>query len=179
MVIKELTIEDLVPQDVPPGELSIEPGPDRVPRRPLSASIDHIVPRIAGGADDLGNLQIAHLFCNLHKNAFSSRHGFTRPEYVRAVLADLMEGTPVPELIHRGCFPSWAYPARRRVEFMIPLYIAAGVVEADPSYGDPASRSDLFIREFGNDRWQEAVADIKRRRAKQRARWGLAQLPVP
>lgn len=90
-----------------------------------------------------------------------------------------MEGTPVPELIHRGFFPSWAYPARRQVEFMISLYIAAGVVEADLSYGDPASRSDLFIRDFGNDRWQEAVADIKRRRAKQRASWSLAQPPVP
>jgi HNH endonuclease len=173
MVIRRLTIEDLVVEDVASGELSAE-LPERLPRRPLSASIDHIVPRIAGGGDDPGNLQIAHLFCNLHKNAFSSGHGFTRPEYVRAVLADLMEGTPVPELIHRGCFPSWAYLASRQVEFMISLYIAAGVVDADPSYGDPASRSEPFIRKFGNDRWQEAVADIKTRRAEQRAHWGLS-----
>lgn len=34
---------------------------------PLSASIDHIVPRSAGGTDALENLQAAHLRCNSHR----------------------------------------------------------------------------------------------------------------
>ena len=123
-------------EDVPPGEDWPEATERSLPR-PLSASIEHIVPLAAGSTDDRGNLQLAHLFCNLHKNAFSPGHGFTRPEYVRAVLANLIDGTPVPEAIHRGCF-SWAYPASRRGEFMIALHIAAGQVEADPRYGDPA-----------------------------------------
>jgi hypothetical protein len=54
---------------------------------------------------------------------------------------------------------------------MIALKIAAGEIEADLRYGDPASRSDRFIRELGNDRWREAVADMKWRYAKWRTRW--------
>lgn len=34
---------------------------------PLCASIDHIVPVAAGGNNDLANLQLAHLRCNLAK----------------------------------------------------------------------------------------------------------------
>jgi 5-methylcytosine-specific restriction endonuclease McrA len=34
---------------------------------PGSLSIDHIVPVIAGGDDALGNLQVAHLGCNVAK----------------------------------------------------------------------------------------------------------------
>jgi hypothetical protein len=175
MLIREITVEELAVEDVPPEEDWPEPT-ERLPPRPLSASIDHIVPLAADGTDDRGNLQLAHLFCNLHKNASSPGTGFTRPEYVRAVLANLIDGTPVPEVIHRGCFPSWAYPASRRVEFMIALSIAAGEVEGDPRYGDPASRSNRFICELGNDRRWEVVADLKERRAKWRARWRPAHL---
>ncbi len=157
-------LEDGWPKDWP------EPT-ERFLRRPLSASVDHIVPMAAGGTDDRSNLQIAHLFCNLHKSASRSGVGFRRPEYVRAVLANLIDGTPVPEAIHRGCFPSWAYPASRRGELMITLYIAAGQVEADPRYGDPASRADPFIHQLGADRWQEVVADMKKRSDNRRARW--------
>lgn len=157
-------LEDGWPEDWP------EPT-ERLLRRPLSASVDHIVPMAAGGTDDRSNLQIAHLFCNLHKNAYRSGVGSRRPEYVRAVLANLIDGTPVPEAIRRGCFPSWAFPARRQVEFMIALLIAAGEVEADLRYGDLGSRSDRFILELGNDRWHEAVADMKERRVRWRARW--------
>jgi hypothetical protein len=167
----------LAAEVVPPGEESLDESPEpaeRCPPRPLSASIDHIVPLATDGTDDPGNLQLAHLFCNLHKNASSSGAGFMRPEYVRAVT--LIDGIPVPEEIHRSCFPSWAYPASRRVEFMIALCIAAGDLAADPRYGDPALRSDRFIRELGDDRWQEAVGDMKERRAKWRARWGVVHL---
>lgn len=34
---------------------------------PLSASVDHILPRAHGGSHDLANLQLAHLRCNLIK----------------------------------------------------------------------------------------------------------------
>lgn len=36
---------------------------------PLCASIDHLVPLAAGGTNDLANLQLAHLQCNLRKRA--------------------------------------------------------------------------------------------------------------
>jgi hypothetical protein len=137
------------------------------------------VPLAAGGTDGRSNLQIAHLFCNLYKNAYRSGVGFRRPEYVRAVLPNLIDGTPVPEAIRRGCFPSWAFPARQQVEFMIALLIAAGEVEADLRYGDLASRSDRFILELGNDRWHEAVADMKERRVRWRARWRPVCLRSP
>jgi hypothetical protein len=35
---------------------------------PLSASVDHIVPRAHGGSDDLDNLQLSHLTCNQKKH---------------------------------------------------------------------------------------------------------------
>jgi HNH endonuclease len=170
MLIGEISVEELVAEDVPSEEGWPQPT-ERLPRRPLSASIDHIVPLAAGGTDDRANLQLAHLFCNLHKNDSSAGTGFTRPEYVRAVLLNLIDGTPVPEVIRRGCFSSWDYPANRRVEFTFALYIAAGEVEADPRHGYPASRSERFIGEVGNDRWRAAVADMKERRAQWRARW--------
>ena len=85
-------------------------------------------------------MQIAHLYCNLQKNGFSASTGFCRPEYARARLLSLIEGIPMPEEIHRGCFPAWAFPASRQVEFMTAVFIAAGVVAADPRYGDPGSR---------------------------------------
>jgi hypothetical protein len=170
MLVGEISVEDLDAAVIPPGDDWSE-AIERLPPRPLSASIDHIMPLAAGGTDEPGNLQIAHLYCNLHKNASRPGSGWTRPEYVRAVLASLIGHTSVPEAIHRGCHSSWAYPASRRVEFMIALAIAAGEVEADPRYGDPDSRSDAFICELGHDRWLELVADMKRRRANWRARW--------
>jgi hypothetical protein len=36
---------------------------------PMSASVDHVVPRAHGGADDFSNLQLAHLTCNQKKHA--------------------------------------------------------------------------------------------------------------
>ena len=55
------------------------------------------MPLAAGGTDDRSNLQLAHLFCNLHKNASRPGAGFTRPEYVRAVLANRIDDTPCPK----------------------------------------------------------------------------------
>lgn len=34
---------------------------------PMCSSIDHVLPRANGGADDLSNLQLSHLVCNLRK----------------------------------------------------------------------------------------------------------------
>jgi hypothetical protein len=39
-------------------------NPRQRPPHPLSASLDHIVPRSAGGTDDPANLQAAHARCN-------------------------------------------------------------------------------------------------------------------
>ena len=165
--------EDLVDWPVPPDEaIEVYEGPKR--RRPLSASIDHIVPIATGGTNTRSNMQITHLFCNLEKNSSSSKTGFLRPEYVRARLSRLLDGTPVPEELRRSCFASWAYPAPRRIEFMIALNIAAGEVAADPRYGDPASRVERFEHEIGRDRWLAAVDDMRRRRAKRRSRWDTA-----
>lgn len=41
---------------------------------PLSASVDHVIPRAHGGSDDMANYALSHLRCNLVKNA---RLGFT------------------------------------------------------------------------------------------------------
>lgn len=38
-------------------------------RDPMSVSVDHITPRRAGGTDDLENLWLAHLICNMKKGA--------------------------------------------------------------------------------------------------------------
>jgi len=35
---------------------------------PLSPSVDHVIPRSKGGADDVGNYALAHLICNVRKN---------------------------------------------------------------------------------------------------------------
>lgn len=164
--VSRLRPEDLVVGEIPAGEEVRESGRD-----PLTASIDHIMPVSAGGTDSPSNLQISHLYCNLHKNASTAAVGSTRPEYVRAVLANLIDGTPVPEEIHRDRFPNWAYPSHRHVELMIALRIAAGEVAADPRYGDPAIRPDPFIRELGEDHWRDAVANMKECRTKWRARW--------
>lgn len=42
---------------------------------PLCASIDHIVPLSQGGTNDLTNLQLAHLRCNLRKRATTHEKG--------------------------------------------------------------------------------------------------------
>lgn len=81
--------EDLVFEEVPPGEW-VEAGYD-----PLAASVDHIIPRSAGGTDDPGNLQIAHLFCNLMKHDQPSPD----PSYASARLRHRLYGTPVPSRV--------------------------------------------------------------------------------
>jgi len=96
---REVTIlaSELIVEDVPPGEGVDglwEEGDDDAPRpyNPLAPSIDHILPRSRGGTNDDGNLQIAHLRCNLLK------HDDARPpsaEYARARLSLTLNGTPV------------------------------------------------------------------------------------
>jgi hypothetical protein len=105
--------------------------------RALSPSIDHIIAVSAGGAHTRANVRITHLWCNTERNS----HEPPPPECMRAQLSRLLDGTPVPEEIHRRQFPSWRWPASRHIERMIALYIAAGHVAADPRYGgDPAAR---------------------------------------
>ncbi len=102
---------DLALEDVPPGEQADGPREEveEAARRydPLAASIDHIVPRSRGGADDDGNLQIAHLRCNLLKHDQAQ----PSPEYARARLSLTLHGTPVPFRVWRR-----AVPLPRRVE---------------------------------------------------------------
>ena len=61
---------------------------------------------------------------------------------MRAALSRLLDGTPVPEDLHRSRYPSSRWPAKPRTEFMIALYIVAVHVAADTRYGspDPAER---------------------------------------
>jgi hypothetical protein len=66
------------------------PGP--ATRGPLSAAVDHIVPRDKGGIDDPANLQLAHRFCNGLKHARDSPD----PAYAMARLRWKLYGTPVP-----------------------------------------------------------------------------------
>jgi HNH endonuclease len=130
----KLDIEVLVAEPVPPGE-DVEVWEAPIRRRPLSASIDHILSIAGGGTHTRTNVQITHLFCNLEKSSSSRKTGFHRPEHVRAVLSNLLGNTPVPEELHRGCFASWAYPAKPNVERMIALYIAAGRWPPTPLWG--------------------------------------------
>lgn len=51
-------------------------SPDRSHPDPLAPSIDHVVPLARGGTNDLSNLQLAHLRCNLRKRAVE---GWTAP----------------------------------------------------------------------------------------------------
>jgi HNH endonuclease len=108
----KLDLEMLVAEDVPPGELVEEDPGYRRRRRPLSASIDHVVPVRAGGADSRGNVQIAHLFCNLAKNGSNGGDAFTRPEYVRASLTNLIDGTPIPEDVQPRMLPIVGLPSQ-------------------------------------------------------------------
>lgn len=38
-------------------------------RAPMSRSVDHVIPQAAGGTDDLKNLWLSHLICNMKKGA--------------------------------------------------------------------------------------------------------------
>jgi HNH endonuclease len=104
--------------------------------RALSPSIDHIVPVSSDGTHTKGNVRIAHLWCNVERNNGKP----PPPEDMRAKLTRLLDGTPVPEEVHRSQSPSWKWPAAPRIEYVIALYIAAGRVVAEPRYGDPATR---------------------------------------
>lgn len=176
MQVGEIPIEALVAEDVPPEE-EVPEEVRPLARRPLSASIDHIVPIAKGGSHTRENVQIAHLFCNIEKNSSDPDSRWVRPEYVRALLAQRVDGIPIPEGIHRACSPSWAYPASRRVEYMIALLIAIGDMAADPRYGDPATRLDPFVRELGAGTIRESLTRMRERRRRQSVpgslpRWG-------
>jgi 5-methylcytosine-specific restriction endonuclease McrA len=57
---------------------------------PISrATIEHIVPRVHGGTDDLGNLGLACARCNQGKGSRHDRH-FHRDERVRELVARLL-----------------------------------------------------------------------------------------
>lgn len=49
---------------------------DMTARDDLKPSVDHIIARAHGGADDPSNLQLAHLWCNQIKNARTGTSGF-------------------------------------------------------------------------------------------------------
>jgi hypothetical protein len=127
-----------------------------------------------GGPHTRANVRITHLSCNLETNNL----GTPSPKYMRAHLSELLDGTPVPEELHRSLFPSWRWPAKPLVEQMIALSITAGWVAADPRYGDPATRLQNAARQFAGDRAEDAIRDgldwidkVNRRRAPIDARW--------
>ena len=129
-----IVASDLNLDDVLAGAPADEPREDVKPttRRydPLAASIDHILPRSRGGTDDDGNLQIAHLRCNLLKHDQAQ----PSPEYARARLSLTLDGTPVPfgvwrrevPLRRRGT-PAW------RVRGLPPVWmVERGQVAVEP-----------------------------------------------
>jgi len=121
--------------------------------RALSPSIDHIIPVSRGGKHTRSNVRITHLWCNVERNSGEP----ASPIYMRAQLSWLLDGTPVPEELHRSCFPSWRWPASPRIEYMIALYISAGRVAADPRYGEPATRLAHAARQMAGDAAEDAV----------------------
>lgn len=50
-------------------QLCLEVMDFKLKKDPMSVSVDHITPRRAGGSDELENLWLAHLRCNLQKGA--------------------------------------------------------------------------------------------------------------
>jgi hypothetical protein len=159
---------------------------DRGPGAPraLSPSIDHIVPLSRGGQHVKANVRIAHLWCNVEKNNSDD----PSPEYMRARLSQIMDGTPIPEELYRSCFaPSrWRVRRRRRVrrrlEYMIALYIAVGRVAADPRYGEPTTRLADAARRLTGDAAEErmrrgldGMRTVVQRRAQIDARWRSAR----
>jgi hypothetical protein len=141
--------------------------------RALNPSIDHIIAGSAGGTHTRNNVRITHLWCNTERNNYKP----APPECMRAQLSRLLDGVPVPEEIHRRQFPSWRWPARRHIENMIALYIAAGQVAADPRYGgDPMARLRASGRTYAEAedalrRGLDSIARVSRRRSEIDARW--------
>jgi hypothetical protein len=86
--------------------------------RALSPSIDHVIAVSDGGPHARANVRIAHLWCNVERN----NSKLLTPEYMRAQLSWLLDGTPVPEELHRSFSPSRRWPASLRVEYMIAIY---------------------------------------------------------
>jgi hypothetical protein len=150
----------------------VDPSPNAP--RALSPSIDHIVAVSEGGAHTRDNVRITHRWCNTERNSGTP----PAPDYMRAQLTRLLDGTPIPEALVRSSRPSWQWPASLRIEYMIALYIDAGRISADPRYGQPSTRlteaadrrsptnADALIR--SGREWIEAV---RRRRTPIDARW--------
>jgi hypothetical protein len=140
----------------------------------LSPSVDHIVPVSGGGQHARTNVRITHLWCNVERNS----GGTPDPEYMRARLSYLLDGSPVPEELHRSRFPSWQWPASPWIEYMIALYITAAQVTADPRYGDPATRLASAARQLSGEKAEdtmhrglERIARVTRRRSRIDAKW--------
>jgi hypothetical protein len=119
------------------------------PKSPLCAQ----PPRVESTNRQPGIRRITHLWCNVERG-----NGKTpSPEYMRALLSQVLHGTPVPEELHRSRSPSWAWPASPRIEFMIALYITAGWVAGDPRYGDPVTRLADTARQWTGNAADDAM----------------------
>ena len=154
----------------------VDPGPGSP--RALSPSIDHVVPLSRGGQHARANVRIAHLWCNVEKNNADP----PPPEYMRALLSRVLDGTPIPEQLYLSPFPSWRWPARPRIEYMIALSIASGRVAADPCSGEPATRLADAARQVTGDaaedtmrRGLDQMNNLVQRRAQSDARWRSAR----
>jgi hypothetical protein len=158
----------------------VDPSPGAP--RALSPSVDHVVAVSAGGPHARANVRITHLWCNVERG-----NGRTpSPKYMRARLSQVLDGVPVPEELHRSRAPSWRWPASRRVEYMIALYITAGWVTGDPRYSDPATRlADIAVQRFGTAADDAVKSDLqwvdeaRQRRAEMAAWWRAAIKATP
>ena len=102
------------------GARPIDPGP--AGPRALSASLDHVVPLSAGGTHTRDNVRIANLWCNVAWNTEQAPPA----GYMRAALAQVMDGTPMPEQLYRDRHLLCRWPGTPRSEYLIALQIAVG-----------------------------------------------------
>jgi hypothetical protein len=140
-----------IAEDTLPREQADELGgnAEETARRydPLAASIDHILPRSRGGTEGDGNLQIAHLRCNLLKHDQPQ----PSPEYARARLNLTLDGTPVPFRVWRRAVPppQRGTPARRALGRLPPPWmIDRGQVTVEPWRLILRYRAWLMLRRY-------------------------------
>lgn len=126
---------DLALEDIPSGQQVDDPpeAVEEVTRHydPLAASIDHMLLKSRGGTDHDGNLQIAHLRCNLLKHDQAE----PSPEYAQARLSLTLDGTPVPFGVWQRAVPPLprGTPARRALGRLPPPWmVERGQVAVEP-----------------------------------------------
>jgi 5-methylcytosine-specific restriction endonuclease McrA len=160
------------------GDRSRPVDPSASAPRALAPSLDHIRPLSAGGSHTRDNVQIAHLWCNIARGSRAPA-----PQYLRAGLAEVLDGTPLPEELYRGSDPAWQWPASPHSEYLIALQVVSGRLAPDPRYGEPAERLAEAARRFGGnsrdavDHGLDLMARFSGRRAVINAWWRASREP--